>query len=112
MNIVEEDKVDSAGHKYTHVDGTMKADERSDLEARDFDNDRTIMLASLGVCAVGLNLVVANNMILLDSWWSQGTRQPIECIALDRSDQQRRPISSWTRPSKTPCWTFSSRSGL
>jgi SWI/SNF-related matrix-associated actin-dependent regulator of chromatin subfamily A3 len=38
------------------------------------------MLASLGVCSVGLNLVAANQVILSDSWWAPA----IEDQAVDR----------------------------
>lgn len=38
------------------------------------------MLASLGVCSVGLNLVAANQVILSDSWWAHA----IEDQAVDR----------------------------
>jgi SWI/SNF-related matrix-associated actin-dependent regulator of chromatin subfamily A3 len=38
------------------------------------------MLASLGVCAVGLNLTAANQIILSDSWWAPA----IEDQAVDR----------------------------
>jgi SWI/SNF-related matrix-associated actin-dependent regulator of chromatin subfamily A3 len=50
------------------------------LRALENDDDTTIMLASLGVCAVGLNLTSANQIILSDSWWAPA----IEDQAVDR----------------------------
>lgn len=52
----------------------------SALHALEEDPDCTIMLASLGVCSVGLNLVAANQVILSDSWWAHA----IEDQAVDR----------------------------
>jgi SWI/SNF-related matrix-associated actin-dependent regulator of chromatin subfamily A3 len=50
------------------------------LHALEDDPDCTVMLASLGVCSVGLNLVAANQVILSDSWWAPA----IEDQAVDR----------------------------
>lgn len=50
------------------------------LKALDEDPKCTIMLASLSVCAVGLNLTAANQVILSDTWWSPA----IEDQAVDR----------------------------
>jgi SWI/SNF-related matrix-associated actin-dependent regulator of chromatin subfamily A3 len=44
------------------------------------DANTTVLLASLGVCSVGLNLVAANQVILADSWWAPA----IEDQAVDR----------------------------
>ena len=56
--------------KYCRIDGTMTAKKRdAALEALDSDPDCTIMLASLGVCSVGLNLVAASQVILADTWY-------------------------------------------
>ena len=40
------------------------------LQSLEKDSECTIMLASLGVCAVGLNLTAANQIILSDTWWA------------------------------------------
>ncbi|KAK5125034.1 hypothetical protein LTR85_001225 [Meristemomyces frigidus] len=56
----------------TKRDATLNSQEQND--------DCTIMLASLGVCAVGLNLTAANQIILSDSWWAPA----IEDQAVDR----------------------------
>ena len=70
-----------AGLKFTRLDGTMSVAKR-DGALKVFDNDPecTIMLASLAVASVGLNLVVANTVILCDSWWAPS----IEDQAVDR----------------------------
>jgi SWI/SNF-related matrix-associated actin-dependent regulator of chromatin subfamily A3 len=48
----------------------MSATERDRaLGALEDDPATTVMLASLGVCAVGLNLTAANQIILSDTWW-------------------------------------------
>ena len=39
------------------------------LQSLENDSECTVMLASLGVCAVGLNLTAANQIILSDTWW-------------------------------------------
>lgn len=50
------------------------------LERFESDADCTILLASLGVCSVGLNLTAANNLVLMDTWWAPA----IEDQAVDR----------------------------
>ncbi|KAK4580026.1 hypothetical protein LTR86_000228 [Recurvomyces mirabilis] len=74
-------RLDRDGYKYCRIDGTMSADKRdAALQALERDDDCTIMLASLGVCAVGLNLTAANQIILSDTWWAPA----IEDQAVDR----------------------------
>jgi SWI/SNF-related matrix-associated actin-dependent regulator of chromatin subfamily A3 len=69
------------GLKFTRIDGSMSATQRDTaLEALENDSDTTVMLASLAVCSVGLNLVVANQVIMADSWWAPA----IEDQAVDR----------------------------
>lgn len=80
LDIVQS-RLDSEGFKYCRIDGTMKASQRDEsLHALEDDDDCTIMLASLNVCAVGLNLVAANQIVLSDSWWAPA----IEDQAVDR----------------------------
>jgi len=80
LDIVEA-RLIKEGYKYCRIDGTMSAQKRdAALHALESDDDTTIMLASLGVCAVGLNLVAANQIILSDSWWAPA----IEDQAVDR----------------------------
>nr|POF04824.1 isoform 2 of helicase-like transcription factor [Quercus suber] len=74
-------RLDKDGFTYCRLDGTMSAGKRdAALETLETDTDCTIMLASLGVCAVGLNLTAANQIILSDTWWAPA----IEDQAVDR----------------------------
>lgn len=69
------------GIKFTRLDGTMTVNQRdAALKAFDNDPDCSILLASLAVASVGLNLVVANTVIMCDSWWAPS----IEDQAVDR----------------------------
>lgn len=69
------------GYVFTRIDGSMPALARDDaLNRFDTDANCTVLLASLGVCSVGLNLTVANQVIMMDSWWSFA----IEDQAVDR----------------------------
>ena len=61
-------QLDEAGYTYTRVDGSMNTAQRdAAIRALDHDPKTRIMLASLGVCSVGLNLVAADTVILADS---------------------------------------------
>ncbi|KAM0723526.1 hypothetical protein Q7P37_000513 [Cladosporium fusiforme] len=74
-------RLEREGYKFCRIDGTMPAPKRDEaLRALENDGKTTIMLASLGVCAVGLNLTSANQIILSDSWWAPA----IEDQAVDR----------------------------
>lgn len=69
------------GFKHSRIDGKMTAKTRdAAIEALDEDPNCTVMLASLGVCSVGLNLVAASQVILADTWWAPA----IEDQAVDR----------------------------
>ncbi|WEW56604.1 DEAD-like helicase [Emydomyces testavorans] len=79
---------------YTRIDGKMNSTKRdAAMDALTNDPDCTVMLASLGVCSVGLNLVAANQVILADSWWAPA----IEDQAVDRVYRlgQKRPTTVW-----------------
>ena len=74
-------RLDGDGYKYCRLDGTMPAQKRDTaLQTLENDSECTVMLASLGVCAVGLNLTAANQIILSDTWWAPA----IEDQAVDR----------------------------
>jgi SWI/SNF-related matrix-associated actin-dependent regulator of chromatin subfamily A3 len=80
LDIVQK-QLDEHQYGFTRIDGTMSVQRRDQaLEALNTDPNCTVMLASLGVCAVGLNLVAANQVILCDSWWAPA----IEDQAIDR----------------------------
>ena len=80
LDIVQS-RLDREDFKYCRMDGRMSAAQRdASLQSLANDDDCTIMLASLGVCAVGLNLTAANQIILSDTWWAPA----IEDQAVDR----------------------------
>lgn len=80
LNIVEA-QLRAKGFTYCRLDGSMKAQDRDQaIESLHRDPDCTVMLASLAVCSVGLNLSQANQVVLMDSWWSPA----IEDQAVDR----------------------------
>lgn len=67
LNIIQH-RLDDAGYQYARIDGSMKPQQRdSAIDALDNDPKTCILLASLGVCSVGLNLVSADTVILADS---------------------------------------------
>ncbi|RMD42552.1 hypothetical protein DV735_g2622, partial [Chaetothyriales sp. CBS 134920] len=80
LDLVQQQLV-AHGLAFTRIDGKMKAAQRdAALETLNSDDDCRVMLASLGVCSVGLNLVAASQVILSDSWWAPA----IEDQAVDR----------------------------
>ncbi|KAL2267834.1 hypothetical protein VTJ83DRAFT_5111 [Remersonia thermophila] len=87
-------QLDEAGYTYTRIDGSMNTAQRdAAMRALDTDPETRIMLASLGVCSVGLNLVAADTVVLADSWWAPA----IEDQAVDRVHRlgQTRPTTVW-----------------
>lgn len=87
-------QLEEVGHAYTRVDGSMTTAQRdAAIRALDHDPATRIMLASLGVCSVGLNLVAADTVVLADSWWAPA----IEDQAVDRVHRlgQTRPTTVW-----------------
>ena len=67
LNVIQR-QLDEAGYTYTRVDGSMNTAKRdAALRALDNDPNTRVMLASLGVCSVGLNLVAADTVVLADS---------------------------------------------
>lgn len=64
LNVIQR-QLDDAGYTYTRVDGSMPTAKRdAALRALDDDPNTRVMLASLGVCSVGLNLVAADTVVL------------------------------------------------
>ncbi|KAK9456783.1 SNF2 family N-terminal domain-containing protein [Dipodascopsis uninucleata] len=56
---------------FTRYDGSMKPQERVDsLEKLSSDHNVTVLLCSLKCGALGLNLVSASRVILVDPWWN------------------------------------------
>ena len=56
----------------TSLESNADSEICSAMAALEDNSECMIMLASLGVCSVGLNLVAANQVILADSWWAPG----------------------------------------
>ena len=80
------------GFSFSQLDGRMHAKARdAAIEQLDNDPSCTVMLASLGVCGVGLNLVSASQVIMSDSWWAPA----IEDQAVDRVHRlgQKQPVT-------------------
>lgn len=87
-------KLEAEQSVFARIDGTMGAPARdAAMEALQDNPECRIMLASLGVCSVGLNLVAANQVILADSWWAPA----IEDQAVDRVHRlgQQQEVAVW-----------------
>ncbi|GMJ06740.1 SNF2-RING-HELICASE-LIKE 2, chromatin remodeling 28 [Hibiscus trionum] len=80
------------GINYRRLDGTMTLVSR-DRNVKDFNTDPevTVMLMSLKAGNLGLNMVAACHVILLDLWWNPTT----EDQAIDRAHRigQTRPVT-------------------
>nr|XP_017227107.1 PREDICTED: helicase-like transcription factor CHR28 [Daucus carota subsp. sativus] len=78
--------------QYRKLDGTMTLTAR-DKAVREFNTDPevTVMLMSLKAGNLGLNMVAASHVILLDLWWNPTT----EDQAIDRAHRigQTRPVT-------------------
>lgn len=78
--------------QYRRLDGTMTLSSR-DKAVKDFNTDPevTVMLMSLKAGNLGLNMVAACHVILLDLWWNPTT----EDQAIDRAHRigQTRPVT-------------------
>lgn len=81
-----------ANIRYCRIDGTMSTEDR-DASIRQLKNESEciVMLASLSVASVGLNLVMANQVILCDPWWAPA----VEDQSVDRVYRlgQTRPVT-------------------
>ncbi|KAK4421240.1 Helicase-like transcription factor CHR28 [Sesamum alatum] len=78
--------------QYRRLDGTMPVAAR-DRAVKDFNSlpQVSVMIMSLKAASLGLNMVAACNVILLDLWWNPTT----EDQAIDRAHRigQKRPVS-------------------
>ncbi|KAG6475961.1 hypothetical protein ZIOFF_065193 [Zingiber officinale] len=78
--------------QYRRLDGTMSVAAR-EKAIKDFNNlpEVSVMIMSLKAASLGLNLVVACHVLLLDLWWNPTT----EDQAIDRAHRigQRRPVT-------------------
>lgn len=70
------------GYDFRRLDGTMSLSQR-DSQLEDFKNKPrvVVLLLSLRAASLGLNLVVANHVVLLDLWWNPS----VEDQAVDRA---------------------------
>ncbi|KAI1214140.1 SNF2 family N-terminal domain-containing protein [Annulohypoxylon truncatum] len=86
--------LDESGYKYCRLEGSMTVAKRDEsVDALTNDPDTRIMLASLAASGVGLNLVAADTVILVDSWWAPA----VEDQAIDRVHRlgQTRETTVW-----------------
>ncbi|KAI8881727.1 hypothetical protein K501DRAFT_334481 [Backusella circina FSU 941] len=80
LNLVEE-PLKKNGHKYLRYDGSMSIKQRADTVNQFFEDPSiTCLLVSTKCGSLGLNLTVANRVILMDLWWNPA----IENQAIDR----------------------------
>ena len=70
------------GYGFRRLDGTMSLAHR-DAQLEDFKTQPNvvILLLSLRAASLGLNLVIANHVVLLDLWWNPS----VEAQAIDRA---------------------------
>ncbi|KAI2466153.1 SNF2 family N-terminal domain-containing protein [Annulohypoxylon bovei var. microspora] len=86
--------LDEGEYKYCRLEGSMTIARRDEsIDALTNDPNTRIMLASLGASGVGLNLVAADTVILVDSWWAPA----MEDQAIDRVHRlgQTRETTVW-----------------
>ncbi|KAF8093347.1 hypothetical protein N665_0384s0033 [Sinapis alba] len=78
--------------QYRRLDGTMSVAAR-DKAVQDFNTlpEITVMIMSLKAASLGLNMVAANHVLMLDLWWNPTT----EDQAIDRAHRigQTRPVT-------------------
>jgi SNF2 family DNA or RNA helicase len=69
------------GHKFLRYDGSMDIKSRADTVNKFFeDPSYKVMLVSTKCGSLGLNLTIANRVILMDVWWNPA----LENQAIDR----------------------------
>ncbi|KAL5579357.1 hypothetical protein UlMin_011799 [Ulmus minor] len=87
-----EDCLKSSSIQYRRLDGTMSVTAR-DKAVKDFNTlpEVTVMIMSLKAASLGLNMVAACHVLLLDLWWNPTT----EDQAIDRAHRigQTRPVT-------------------
>lgn len=80
LDLVEE-QLAPYGLEYVRLDGTMSVDERAEVVRLFHTRSKCrLMLVSLKAGSTGLNLIAANWVFLLDSWWNPA----VEDQAIDR----------------------------
>jgi SWI/SNF-related matrix-associated actin-dependent regulator of chromatin subfamily A3 len=87
-----EPQLTAAGRAFTRIDGAMSVKNRDAAITRlGSDRGTTIMLASLNVASVGLNLVMANQVILCDPWWAPAVED--QSVSRVYRLGQKRPVT-------------------
>ncbi|EPS73239.1 hypothetical protein M569_01517, partial [Genlisea aurea] len=91
LDLLEDSLIKNSIH-YRRLDGTMPVSAR-DRAVKDFNAlpEVSVMIMSLKAASLGLNLVAACKVVLLDLWWNPTT----EDQAIDRAHRigQTRPVS-------------------
>ncbi|KAL8120583.1 helicase-like transcription factor CHR28 isoform X2 [Apium graveolens] len=91
LDLVEK-SLNQSALRYRRLDGTMTLSAR-DKAVKEFNNDPevTVMLMSLKAGNLGLNMVAATHVVLLDLWWNPTT----EDQAIDRAHRigQTQPVT-------------------
>ncbi|KAJ7563651.1 hypothetical protein O6H91_03G118800 [Diphasiastrum complanatum] len=86
-----EERLKRSGFSYRRLDGTMTVVER-DRAVLEFNSlpEVTVMIMSLKAASLGLNMIAACHVLLLDIWWNPTT----EDQAIDRAHRigQTRPV--------------------
>lgn len=80
LNLLQK-SVTSAGFKCARIDGSMNHNQRS-KELKIFQDDPlvTVIICSMKSCGTGITLTAANNVFLVDLWWSPA----VDLQAIDR----------------------------
>lgn len=97
-------ELDKLGISYFRLDGKMSLNERRNT-LNDFGNFKTnceiimdpsviqrgvVLMASMKACGVGMNLVAASSVFILDPWWNDAMES--QCVARIQRIGQRAPI--------------------
>lgn len=81
LNILEPFLKDN-GIGFARIDGSMKPQKRDEsIERFGKDSECELLLASLAVANVGLNLVMASQVVIIDSWWAPAVEDQAVCTS-------------------------------
>ena len=85
-------QLDAAGRKYEYLDGQTK-DRKEVVRRFQEEPEKGVFLISLKAGGVGLNLIAADYVFLLDPWWNPAA----EAQAIDRCYRigQTRPVMAY-----------------
>ncbi len=86
------DRLDGEGVRYEYLDGSTR-DREAHVDAFQNDPDCGLFLISLKAGGLGLNLMAAEYVFLLDPWWNPA----VEAQAVDRAHRigQTRPVFAY-----------------